>query len=606
MTFHTILKDKSVKQGGCIDFFMHLKQQLPGVSLSWVWYGHSYSSSMQNSLMSSDIDMLSAVPSDFFNVVKVHLIINQWVEFDFTFANKGYHCKAISVQPDEEKSALLIFSEKPVSLSQHQVDLTLLCLSNISFLRQQQDIDLKLKELGRHMLYQIVWSECLEWIRTLDVEDNDFYKKMMVRTQLLTESNASAIYIEVESAAPAWSHKGISAEDIEQIEAILKDKKKDLYSLMVMEDFNHLADLYSGYSVLKQHPHLFICPVIDPKGKRKSIIILSKSKNQDSYSLTDHAYINQLINQVYSGIEKNSLVKALEKSHRSLEKEHNEQKILIKKLQDTQDQLLQSEKMASIGQLAAGVAHEINNPIGFVNSNLSTLSDFSQSMLMAIHQLGHRISSGSDTEFKQYYAELAEKYEIDFITDDLTALLEESKEGITRVKDIVQDLKDFSRTGSGEFGFVDIHIVIDKTLNLIHSEVKYCAELITDYGDLPEIEVMDSQIGQVILNLLVNASHAIEEKGTITIKTMMVETGDRVQISVSDSGKGIAPEHISKLFDPFFTTKPVGKGTGLGLSLSYGIIQRHHGDIEVESELGVGTTFIVTLPIQQPPKLDSE
>jgi len=228
---------------------------------------------------------------------------------------------------------------------------------------------------------------------------------------------------------------------------------------------------------------------------------LSKKRNHDCYSLTDHVYINQLINQVYTGIEKNSLVRALEKSNRSLEKEHNEQKTLIKKLQDTQDQLLHSEKMASIGQLAAGVAHEINNPIGFVNSNLSTLSDFSQSMLTAIHQLGQRILTGNDSEFKQFYAELAEKYEIDFITDDLSSLLEESKEGITRVKDIVQDLKDFSRSGSGEFAFVNIHTVIDKTLNLIHSEVKYCAELITDYGVLPDIEVMDSQIGQVILFL---------------------------------------------------------------------------------------------------------
>lgn len=606
MTFNKVLKDRSVKQGNCIDFFLHLKEQLPGISLSWVWYDQNFSSSMQNSLSSTDTGTLTAVPSAFYKVIKNHLAINKWVDFYFTFASKNYHCKAITIKPDEQQSTLLLFSEKVLSLSQHQIDLTELCLSNISYLRHQQDIDLKLKELGHHMLYQIVWSESLEWIGALEAEDNNFYKEMMVRVLLLTESSASAIYIEAENQAPAWHYKGISLEDIAQIEEILKHKKKDLYSLMVMEDINNLADHYSDYSVVKQHAHLFLCPIIDPQGQRKAIIILSKKKSKSCYSLTDHVYINQLITQTFTGIEKNALVKALENSNKSLEKEHNAQKILIQKLQDAQAQLLQSEKMSSIGQLAAGVAHEINNPIGFVNSNLSTLSEFSKSMLTVIQALGKKIASGNDHEFKAFYDQLAEKNEIDFITEDLFSLLEESKEGISRVKDIVQDLKDFSRTDSGEFTIVDIKHIIDKTLNLIHNEIKYTADLITDYAELPEVEVVESQIGQVILNLLVNASHAIDEKGFIRIVTSVNEDKETIQISVTDSGKGINPKHISKLFDPFFTTKPVGKGTGLGLSLSYGIIQRHHGDIEVESELGVGSTFTVTLPISQPTTIDNE
>lgn len=606
MTFSQILKDKPIKKGACIDFFMHLKQQLPRVSLAWLWYGQSFSSSMQDSLMSSDLEVLAAVPETFFQEVKPHLSVNQWAVFEFEFSAKRYFCKAMTVRPDDEQSSLLIFSEQPLDITQHQQDLAELCLSNMSFLRQQKDVDLKLKELGRHMLYQIVWSESLEWIRTLEVEDDAFYKKLMVRLMLLTESSAGAIYIESNDSDPTWHYKGISYEDIEQIEAILKDKNKGLYSLMVMEEFNYLSDFYPDYTVLEHHSHLFLCPVIDPHGQRKAIIILSKTTLQDCYSITDHVYINQLITQVYTGIEKNSLVNALESSNISLEKEHSAQKVLIQKLQDTQDQLLQSEKMASIGQLAAGVAHEINNPIGFVNSNLSTLSEFSQSMLSAIQKIGQKITSGNDSELKLFYAQLADEHEIDFITDDLSSLLAESKDGISRVKDIVQDLKDFSRTDSGEFTTVDVRNIIDKTINLIHSEVKYSAELTTEYGSLPEVEVVESQIGQVILNLLVNASHAIEDKGTITIKTVVNDDTKTIQISVTDSGKGICPENMGKLFDPFFTTKPVGKGTGLGLSLSYGIIQRHHGDIEVESELGVGTTFRVTLPITQPSILDSE
>ncbi|MFD2229081.1 ATP-binding protein [Alkalimarinus sediminis] len=606
MTLSKILGDKSVNQASCIDFIMHLKQTIPSVSIAWLWHGQSFLSSMENSLMINGLGVISAVPEVIYQQLPSHVLANQWQEFEFEYLSKCYGCKCITMRPDEDYSTLLLFGEQLPVISPHQRDIAELCLTHISFLRQQQDIDLKLKELGRHMLYQIVWSESLEWIRTLEVEDDAFYKKLMVRLMLLTESSAGAIYIEADDARPVWHYKGLSYEDIEQIEGILKDKEKDLYVSMVMEEYNHLPDAHPDCPVVENHAHLFLCPVIDPNGRRKAIILLSKRLLQDCYSITDHVYINQLITQVYTGIEKNRLVAALESSNRSLEKEHRAQKVLIQKLQDTQDQLLQSEKMASIGQLAAGVAHEINNPIGFVNSNLSTLSEFSQSMLTAIQKIGKQIEAGNDSELKQFYTELAEEHEVDFITDDLPSLLAESKDGISRVKDIVQDLKDFSRTDSGEFATVDIHNIIDKTLNLIHSEVKYSADLTTEYGQLPEVEVMESQIGQVILNLLVNASHAIEDKGSIHIKTTLNEDQKSIQISVTDSGKGICPEHLGKLFDPFFTTKPVGKGTGLGLSLSYGIIQRHHGDIEVTSELGVGTTFRVTLPIVQPPILDGE
>ncbi|UZE97402.1 ATP-binding protein [Alkalimarinus alittae] len=610
MTFSEVIRDSPITKGTCVDYLMHLKGHIDSASVAWVWYGASFTSSMQNSLLSNGSGALAAIPDSLFQAVKPHLKVNQWVEFTFNLSDKAYSCRALTVNMGDERSAVLIFSEQAPVMSPHQTCLAELCLSNISFLRQQQDTDLKLKELGRHMLYQIVWSEILEWIRTLDIEDDDFYKKLMVRLMLLTESSASAIYIENEKEnlkdPSQWFYRGINFEDIEQFEQILNDKNKQLHAAMVMEDFNDLSNTYSGYSMVAQHAHLLLCPVIDPEGQRKAIIILSKKPTQDGFLITDHIYINQLINQVYSGIEKNRLVSALERSNQSLEKEHEAQKQLIQQLQDTQAQLLQSEKMASIGQLAAGVAHEINNPIGFVNSNLSTLSEFSQSMLSAIQALGEKINGGNDVELQQFYTRLAKEHEIEFITDDLSSLLEESKEGISRVRGIVQDLKDFSHTDSGEFSIVDLRQTIDKTLNLIHNEIKYSVELITDYAELPEVEMMESQISQVILNLLVNASHAIEDRGTITIKTMVDKHQDSIQIMIQDTGKGISPEHLGKLFDPFFTTKPVGKGTGLGLSLSYGIIQRHHGDISVESELGVGTTFKVTLPVTQPVVMESE
>lgn len=588
---------------------MHLKQQLPKVSLAWVWYGTSFSGLMQDSLVSQDSGVLEAVSKPFFKKLKPHLLLNQWVSFNIDWNSKLVSCKALTIKPENEQSAILIFGEELPDISESQYQLAELCLTNMSFLRHHQDVDLKLKELERHMRYQIVWSETLEWIRTLNDENSDVYKKLMIRLSLLTESTASAVRVEGEQAL--WVYRGIDEYVINQIEAIFKGQNKDLYATSMMEHFNYLSDLYSSFDMVELHPHVLVCPVLDPEGQRKALIILTKQNAHDGYLITDHIYINQLISQVYEGIEKNRLVCALAASNQSLEKEHEAQNALIQKLKDTQAQLLQSEKMASIGQLAAGVAHEINNPIGFLNSNFSTLSEFSESMLTVIQKLGESILSGPEKEhnndyiaqLQQLYQQLVEKYEIEFITDDLPTLLDESKDGISRVKDIVQGLKDFSHMGSGEFSIVNIQHIIDKTLNLIHNEVKYIAELVIEYGDIPDVEIMESQIGQVILNLLVNASHAMKEKGTISITTKMGPRNNTIQILVADTGQGIPPENLGKLFDPFFTTKPIGKGTGLGLSLSYGILQRHHGDIQVKSELGVGTTFILTLPVTQPVKL---
>jgi len=177
--------------------------------------------------------------------------------------------------------------------------------------------------------------------------------------------------------------------------------------------------------------------------------------------------------------------------------------------------------------------------------------------------------------------------------------MSESREGISRVKKIVQNLKDFSHAGSDEvWEWVDLHHGLDSTLNIVWNEIKYKAEVNKEYGEIPEIECLSSQLNQVFMNLMINAAHAIEERGIITIRTGTQD--NQVWVEVSDTGKGIALEHRSKIFDPFFTTKPVGKGTGLGLSVSYSIIQTHHGSINVESEVGNGTTFRITLPVKQP------
>ena len=267
------------------------------------------------------------------------------------------------------------------------------------------------------------------------------------------------------------------------------------------------------------------------------------------------------------------------------------------RLHETQNQLLQSEKMASIGQLAAGVAHEINNPIGYVHSNLGTLEKYLREVFSVLAAYESAETSLAP-EALSTLRTLKQKADLEFLREDIGLLMSESKEGITRVKQIVQDLKDFSRVGAqDEWQWADLHQGIDSTLNIVNNELKYKAQVIKKYGELPEIECLPSQLNQVFLNLLVNAGHSIEERGTITIRSGMANENE-VWIEIADTGKGIAPDHLGRIFDPFFTTKPVGKGTGLGLSLSYGIVQKHAGRIEVESTVGEGATFRIRLPVR--------
>ena len=302
------------------------------------------------------------------------------------------------------------------------------------------------------------------------------------------------------------------------------------------------------------------------------------------------------LNDANDGLRKELAERQRTESALQIEKE--EQRALIKKLEDAHNQLLQSEKMASIGQLAAGVAHEINNPIGFVYSNMGMLEKYIQATFHMIEQYEQAEASIAAPEVLERLRVTKKELDIEFLKTDLRSLMEETKDGITRVKVIVQNLKDFSRPGdTDEWHYADIHKGLDSTLSIVNNEIKYKAEVVKKYGEIPDVECIASQLNQVFMNLLVNAAHAIKDHGTITISTG--QEGDEIWVEIADTGQGIAPEHIKKIFDPFFTTKPVGKGTGLGLSLSYGIVQKHHGRIEVLSEVGKGTKFWVWLPVKQ-------
>ncbi len=277
------------------------------------------------------------------------------------------------------------------------------------------------------------------------------------------------------------------------------------------------------------------------------------------------------------------------------------QRQLNKKLEEAHNQLLQSEKMASIGQLAAGVAHELNNPIGFVYSNLGTLDTYLRDLMEIIAAFIKAAESEGDPSIQLAEAmRLCQKHDLDYISKDIFDLMTESKDGLERLRKIVLDLKSFSRVGEQEWQEADLHQGLDSTLNIVWNELKYKCTIEKEYGDIPPVYCLISQLNQVFMNLLVNAGHAIEKQGKITIRTYLKDA-EHVAIEIEDTGKGIPPEHLNRVFEPFFTTKPVGKGTGLGLSLSYSIVERHQGELAVRSEAGKGSCFTVTLPIHPAP-----
>jgi len=277
---------------------------------------------------------------------------------------------------------------------------------------------------------------------------------------------------------------------------------------------------------------------------------------------------------------------------------------LNQKLSQAQQQLVQSEKLAAIGQLAAGVAHEINNPIGFINSNFNTLDTYIKQFhgLLAAFVDAQRFIT--EPRVVAQLNSLRKDTDLDFLLEDSQSLMTETREGLTRVKKIVLDLKNFSRVDAvAELGEADLHLCFDSTLNILANELKYKADVVKLYAEIPPVECIASQINQVIMNLLVNAADAIgSQRGTITVQTGVDEStknqAQQVWFEVGDTGCGIAKDVLQRIFEPFYTTKPIGKGTGLGLSLSYGIVQAHNGRIDVSSELGVGTRFRVTLPVK--------
>lgn len=348
---------------------------------------------------------------------------------------------------------------------------------------------------------------------------------------------------------------------------------------------------------------LLIVPIQTSSGHSGAIACTAANRNR-AWSIDDCEVLRWAADRLAVAIGQAELYDRSSAAVRAAETQFHELERTLNDLKKAQAQLVHSEKMSSLGQLAAGIAHEINNPINFVSGNLDWASDALTELIQLV-----RLYQQSDPSDRPEIVAQAERMDLDFVLEDLPKVLHSMRQGTERIQGIVASMRNFSRLDRAEVSSVDLHEGLDSTLLILHSRLERKThrnriEVVRNYGELPMVECHGGQINQVFMNLLSNAIDALddrEEGARIEICTRPIlkkDQLDRVEITIHDNGSGIAPEVASRVFDPFFTTKPVGKGTGLGLSISYQIVvDRHDGQIECQSKPGEGTTFRICLPL---------
>lgn len=290
---------------------------------------------------------------------------------------------------------------------------------------------------------------------------------------------------------------------------------------------------------------------------------------------------------------------ALETRSRELYIKNQELEESIKKMESQQKALVRSEKLATLGTLVSGVAHEINNPMAFVYANVEMLSKFSGPYTEILHLLTESldIAEPKRSEFNERVRQFIDEEDLAFFNEDLAVLVDDTILGVERVRDIIASLRSFARLDSSLRSMADINACVHNTLRVLHNEIGSHITLALDLNDIPEVSCNASEINQVLLNLIINAVHALDDTSgaTISISTRLAD--EKVEIIIEDNGPGISSDVQQSVFEPFFTTKDVGKGTGMGLSISHGIISDHGGDIQLHSVVGEGSRFVIQLPV---------
>ncbi|MBX7148933.1 GAF domain-containing protein [bacterium] len=505
---------------------------------------------------------------------------------------------------------------KHIELLTRQLEREKLARTQAESLLEQKSLDLygtqkKLEEQYLHQQQNNAERELLYEIMIYVLENHSFCDIMTFfvnRIGQMTNWDVGHVYVPTQNEPVRLESQGI-----------WYSSKTDEFADFKELTFNTVFDSGEGLPgrvFLSQMPHWIEDIENDPNFLRAQILKDIKLKSAfavpiqvgdklvaiaEFFTLTKTTRDNKMLKIVEMAAMQLGMSLEKQESQEELEKNNVALENTLSNLKQAQAQLVQSEKMAGLGVLAAGVAHEINNPVGFVMSNLCTLNSYvslykslsdKQDKLIDLYR-----TSSNQLAIQGYLNEidmLKKKEDLNFVNEDIDILIKESTEGIERVRDIVQGLKSFARLDEADFKDADINEGIESTLKIVWNEIKYKCTLEKKLSPVPLIRCFPGQLNQVFMNLIVNASQAIKEKGTITIETF--SDNDSVSVKISDTGHGIAPENLEKIFTPFFTTKPTGKGTGLGLSISYGIIEKHGGTIKVESTVGVGTSFIITLP----------
>jgi signal transduction histidine kinase len=334
------------------------------------------------------------------------------------------------------------------------------------------------------------------------------------------------------------------------------------------------------------------------EGRRVALLVLGRRLSGAFYGGDDRRLLQTLANQGAVALENALALDQLRELNQTLEQKveqrTRELAATLDELRSAQSQLLHKEKMASLGQLVAGIAHELNNPLNFVSGNLGNLREYHETLARALEEI-EQIAREADAGNAERLAALREQHDLDYVLGDVGPLFAAMDEGIERATTIIRELRTFSRLDKGEASEVDLAASLDAAVNLVRGRLAG-VDVVREYGDVPPVECLEGQIAQVLVNLLANAADAVAGAGRITLRTRR-GGADTAVVEIEDTGVGIADDALEKIFEPFYTTKPVGGGTGLGLAISYGIVSRHHGRIQVESRVGAGTCFRIEIPL---------
>ena len=433
----------------------------------------------------------------------------------------------------------------------------------------------------------------------------------LIKYCVITTPDNSSFYVST-LQNPTVDNERISQEALDENKMAHTScvvKKSDRYNIYIgfsddatfMERIQKLAGNFAGVFVICLLLGIFIATglcrrVLKPIGALIKVTgAFSNGDLSDRLEKTKYIEFNELVDSY------NGMADSMQRLYSSLEHKVNERtqqlNEAIKELQNTQAMMVHSEKMKSLGELVAGIMHEINNPINFIYGNMTHLKNYSEDLIMLIDKFAEYTELLPEDK-KQEYQKMLKEIDYEFLKEDLPDLIKSCHEGTERTKNIILNLKDFSRMEESAITNVDLPKEIDSTLNILNNKFKNKITVHKDYHeDVPKIEAYGGQLNQVFMNILDNAAFAVSDKDHGDVWITIRKDNKFAYVEIEDNGKGMSDETKNKIFNPFFTTKPVGQGTGLGLSISYKVIKNHNGNIDVQSELGKGTKFIIKLPL---------